>query len=240
MASDTASELSDSVRTSALSIPTFFQRASQHGSAIAQPAVEEAICELPGYERVDWKRLRGLQVPQDAFNSSGKIWRYGYRLWRQQDDTYWWLCMDCHHRKRTKAKKHEECLWNVTNATNGALDHLTGPPHLLDRSTLEPKPSKKRKVDSNGENAAAARENEAAIAFHPLDFKAKLYDLIISNGVAFNLIQSEQFRELLIYLQPRCKDLLPCATTVSSTIASIFSKSLGVVTEELASSISKI
>jgi hypothetical protein len=93
---------------------------------------------------------------------------------------------------------------------------------------------------TNGHDDEAARDNEDAVLFDYLHFKALLYDWIISDNVSFNQLESDKLRALLGYLNPRCKDHIPSHQTVSRHIGDIYDKSLGSVTEALQSSITKI
>ena len=102
-----------------------------------------------------------------------------------------------------------------------------------------PPASKKRKtlVDycSNGYNAVTGVENEAAIAFDSNEFQALLYRWILADNVSFRKIESENFHDLLKYLNPRCKSILPSHQTTSRTIGAIYDKQLGSLTETLVS-----
>ena len=92
----------------------------------------------------------------------------------------------------------------------------------------------------NGFDKDSARDNAEAVSFDHLHFTALLYDWIISDNITFNQLENNKLRALLTYLSPRCKDHIPCHTTVSRTIESNYDKSLGVVTETLRSSITNI
>ncbi len=93
---------------------------------------------------------------------------------------------------------------------------------------------------ANGETEAAAERNTTAASYDDNHFKALLYDWIISDNVAFNQLESEKFRSLLVYLNPRCKESIPHGQTARRTIGSSFDKVLGVVTEQLSNAVTKI
>jgi hypothetical protein len=93
---------------------------------------------------------------------------------------------------------------------------------------------------ANGYDKDAARDNEDAVLFDHLHFKALLYDWIITDRISFRQLESDKLRALLSYLQPRCNAYIPSHQTVSRTIGDIYDKSLGDVTESLQSSITRI
>jgi len=92
----------------------------------------------------------------------------------------------------------------------------------------------------NGNTAEEELQNEATVSFNQYDFKAKLYEWILVNNVPFSQVESDQFKALLTYLQERTKPHIPSHQTVSRTIASIYDRVLGEVTETLQSAITKI
>ena len=81
MASDDGSDLASPAATSDLVVPTIFARTSDSDSVHNNPPSSTGLSSLPGYEKVDWTRLKGYQVPSNGFNDESKIWTNGWRLW---------------------------------------------------------------------------------------------------------------------------------------------------------------
>jgi len=100
-----------------------------------------------------------------------------------------------------------------------------------------------RPIDSylqNGADTLTATQNEEAVLFAAPQFKALLYDWIISERVSFRVLESEKLYTLLEYLQLRCKAIVPTNKTISNTIYRLYDKALGEVTETLQSSATNV
>jgi hypothetical protein len=91
-----------------------------------------------------------------------------------------------------------------------------------------------------GHDDEAAVNNTLAASFDKDQFKAFLYDYIIANNVPFEHLESPQFKRFIGYLNPRVAPVVPSSITASRTVAICYDKALGVVTETLASAITKI
>lgn len=198
---------------------------------------------LKGYEGVDWKRLKGYQVPEDDKKTESWIYQHGWRLWHPESDRYLWLCRTCHLQKRKLKGTFREPIYKADKASSGANTHMADYHNMKDNQQIK-RPKRKGTMDdhvvTNGHNRESERDNEAAVSFNQDEFKAKLYDWIISDNITFNQLESEKLRALLEYLNPRCKGHVPSHQTASRTIASIYSKVLGSVTEALHSAITRI
>lgn len=200
---------------------------------------------LPGFEGVDWTRLKGYKVAVDNYDYKSWVWVHGWRLWHEKENSYWWLCKSCHQKKQT-TKRLGEVKFCTSKATTGALNHMITK-HNRDRNgQLRPAQdlSSKRKrlgldaYDGNGYDRETERDNELAVAFNQCTFQAHLYRWIVADNIAFRKMQSPHLAALVEYLNPRCR--LPHPTTVSRTIGFLYDKALGTVTEVLRSAITKI
>jgi hypothetical protein len=138
----------------------------------------------------------------------------------------------------------------MEEATTAAVKHMKKPPHLL---TEDGPVTKKRRIGdgameafikdgaiSNGADPVQAAQNEQAIQFNGPNFKRLLYDWIITDSISFNELNSEKLRDLLVYMNPRAKALIPDRCTVSDTIGRIYDKAQGNVVETLRSATTRI
>lgn len=137
-----------------------------------------------------------------------------------------------------------ELLYRADQSISGALNHLKKENRIGKNGPL-PSPDKKRKrtLDSyaiHGRAEVEGAENERALEFSHEHFRALLYDWISSDTIAFDELNSDKLGQLLGYLNPRCKGIIPSDATVSRIMAELYDKQLGVVTEPLRSAITKI
>ncbi len=146
--------------------------------------------------------------------------------------------MRCHLAKRTSS--HFRPWVHKCEATSGAISHLRKQHNVDKIGNSLSKPQGHRNWQQTGSSQTTPITNVIAPGFDYNDFQAKLYDWLISDNVAFNQPESEKFQELLIYLQPRIKRYIPCRTTARRIVTSIHDRSIGVVTEKLATAITKI
>lgn len=93
---------------------------------------------------------------------------------------------------------------------------------------------------SGGLDPVVATQNELALDFDSASFRTLLYDWIVTESVSFRQLESPKLRALLSYTNPRCESFLPGRLTVSNTIASLYDKAFGAMTETLAGAITNI
>ncbi len=232
MTSTVSSDLTSSINTSQLEVPSLYQRESDFQSLRKEPPRPPDSLLLEGYEGIDWTILKGYQVPQDNFVPRVKgIYTHGWRLHHSES---------CHQAKRTSGS-FKPVIYRCTEATSTAIGHLKKR-HNIDQ---EGNFIKKRKLnDSNytltGSSEASSIENQIAVGFNHDHFKALLYDWLINDNVAFNQLDSEYLRKLFNYINPRCSRFIPCRTTASNCIAQIHDKSAGLITNTLQTAVTKI
>jgi hypothetical protein len=99
---------------------------------------------------------------------------------------------------------------------------------------------KRRKLDQylKGYDATTALENLALAGFNLLEFRALLLQWVIADNVAFRKVESPHLRRLISYANPRTQ--MPSHTSISRWVAKAYEQQLGVVTETLASAITKV
>ena len=244
MDSESLSNFSATVATSDLEVPTQYARSDDFRSMRNEPPLQPPPCQLEGYIDIDWKRLTGYSVPADDYEKKSKIWDYGYRLQEAKSGRFYWLCKRCHISKRALHGRFKEALYLCDKASSAQWAHLKSY-HNIDQDGNEiNKPPKRPKLMETwtgaGNSEAEAAANIAATAFEQHQFQALLYDWIIHDNVSFNQLQSERLRKLLVYLNPRCERVIPHRTTASRTIARLYDKCLGTVTETLKSALSRV
>jgi hypothetical protein len=127
--------------------------------------------------------------------------------------------------------------------TSGPIHHLKTA-HGLDKNGNIIDKKRKSVVDDyyrlEGYDDVAAVDNTLAAAFDHCQFKAVLYQWVISDNLSFEQLESPYFKHLISYLNPRASACIPTASTISRTVAICYDRALGVVTETLQSAITKI
>jgi hypothetical protein len=86
----------------------------------------------------------------------------------------------------------------------------------------------------------AVERNRSAEAFDYDVFKGKLTRFFTVEQIALIKVESEGFRDLLVYCNPRCEAALPTRNTLRRYIASAYDHGLGVVESELQTATTKI
>ena len=155
-----------------------------------------------------------------------------------------WLCRQCHVAKRTIKSSFKEALYTANDATSAQWKHLKTE-HKLDKDGNEIiRPFKRLRTLDNwtgaGNSEAKAIANSTAAAFNQHHFKALLYDWIIHDNISFNQLESKRLHRLFVYLQPRCEQVISSKPTISRTVATLYDKCLGAVTETLKDALTKI
>lgn len=241
--SNESSNLLSIIESSALEVPTEFQQGNDFQSAAAQ--IDSTPLTTPSYYTgVDWARIAQYGPAPDGigdarFTKQG-IWKHGWRIVHRDANRAFWLCRMCHSRKST-----EHHIYEVTNGTAGASRHLKAK-HILATP-------KKRGIDeliatanSRGSSSPSTTSRTGLNAyyneFHPHEFKALLLAWIVEDNIAFQALESRRLHDILTYLNPTVdrRGCIPVHKTIKRWISTAYSEHLGIVTEVLASSISKV
>ena len=235
MASVATSALSSTAATLDLEVPTDIARTNDFRSLQNHAAADTLLANTSLYREIDWKRLKGYNIPSDDAGVKSGVWEQGWRLWQPEQDRYWWLCRRCHLAKRSRPS-NKEALYIADSNTSGPIHHLKAA-HSVDKNGDIIDKKRKGVIDDyyriEGHNDAAAVDNTLAAAFDHHQFKALLYNWVIANNVPFEQLESPQFKRLIGYLNPRAERHIPAANTASRTVAICYDKALGVVTETL-------
>ena len=243
MASLIVSTLTSTVATSHLEVPTGIAKTNDFRSLQNHAATNQLITNTSAYTAVDWTRLKGYIIPSDDADLTSGIWTQGWRLFHPATDRYWWLCKQCHLSKRTRGNTLKEVVYLADRTTSGPIQHLRTV-HKIDTSGKSTEKKRKRCLDDycrqGGYDELAEVDNTLAAAFEQHHFKALFYDWVIANNVPFEQLDTPSFHHLLTYLNPRCERHIPSSSTASRTVAILYDKTLGTVTETLQSAITKI
>lgn len=202
---------------------------------------QQALNDLPGYEGLVWRYVtrQKFRIPEnDRPRLDSWVWKrkHGWRVWDSIGEEYW-LCKICHGR-RSSIKHWFKSFKSTTRAGNHMkAEHRISADGEMPRS---PGHHKKRKLDRyfGGYDTATAIENTALAGFNLLEFRALLLQWVIADNIAFNKIESPHLRRLITYANSRAQ--LPSHTSISRWITKAYDQQLGVVTEALASAITKV
>lgn len=236
MTSEASSELSSAPASLRLSVPTILQRESQFDSTETH-ASEPSTSEPTGYEGLQWGRLRGWRLPVDDRKLRSWIYKqgHGWRLYHEKDRAHYWLCKVCHLRK-----KDTQHWYLAEEASSGAINHLAKVHKLNEDGPIKQTFGPMDKHVGFGYDDRLAVQNSNWTEFKIEDFEARLYSWILSSSTSFNTVESTEFKNLLLYLQPRCRKYLPSHQTVSRRIGRIYDQSIALIVEALAGSITSI
>jgi hypothetical protein len=87
---------------------------------------------------------------------------------------------------------------------------------------------------------AASERNRAAEAFDYETFIGLLTRLFTNEQISLVKVESQALKDLLVYLNPRCRPALPSRNSLRSYISTAYEQALGVVEKELRSATTKI
>lgn len=195
---------------------------------------------MPQYEDIDWVRVSGYNAPADGKVKLSWIWTHGYRLVNDAGLEHW-LCKHCHHGKIKYSQPKPQNNTHVfvsQQATSTPRNHLEKRHHIVEEGAtprLAKAAGQKRTIDGY------CKDNlETSPAWRPALFKALLLRWVVASGISFRKLENAELRELLRYLNPKTEGLVPVHSTVSCWISKAYDHQLGVVTEALQSSISRV
>jgi hypothetical protein len=249
MASDISSWLTSAAATSEFNAPTEIQRTNDFPSNCT--TTFDDTPEIPTSLDIDWSRLRGYEHPPPSHKRlKGKrsfVWQHGWRLHKPEDGKDYWVCRHCHTGPK-KPSNPSRFAYVCTKATSSAIEHLQDL-HRLGRHgriTVErsqpstPSQGTQGRLDAYYIAGAAAERNRAAEAFDYERSKGLVTRLFTVEQIPLQKADSAAFRDLLIYLNPRCRGALPTRNTLRSYIATAYEHAFEVVESELRSARTKI
>jgi hypothetical protein len=248
MASDISSWITSAAPTSELNAPTELQRTNDFPSNRTTDSDDTA--ETPTFFDIDWDRLRGYEHPPPQHKRlRGKpsfVWRHGWRLRKIQDGQDYWICRHCHTGPK-QPPNPARFAYVCTKATSSAIEHLKGFHRLGPHGRLAPESiapitplQGQSSLDAYYSAGAASERNRAAESFDYDVFKGLLTRLFTVEQIPLRKIDTPALRDLLVYLNPRCKPAVPSRNTLRAYIATAYESALEVVEAELATARTKI
>jgi len=203
------------------------------------------------YAGVEWSRpsLRGYTRSKSSALKISWIWDYGWRI-DNKDGKEYWLCQECHRRK-----DHRNHLYRAGDQTTGGATHLKNVHGRIKEglvaSIKQSQASGQQKLVGQQigkkckiadyfqlpQGTPAAVINALAEMFDIHEFRSRLLRWIVFDHIPFKKVESDAFRDLLLFCNPLLAAELPSARTVSRWINSAFNDFQGVVTELLATAL---
>jgi hypothetical protein len=233
MASNLSSWLGSTPGTSQLEAPSEIQ--GPHDSRSNRTAVSNAPTyhELQSMD-LDWERFRGFERPPPRSKNSRQqtsfIWKYGWRLYKPEDGLEYWICRLCHKSPKQPLNTAKfSCACG--RATSQAISHLERRHQIgsegaititMRQPLLTPTPGSQGRLDTYC--PGASERNRAAESFDDEIFKGLITRLFAVEQLPLQKVQSEAFRDLLIYCNPRCEAALP--PIPQKTIAAVLLSSI--------------
>jgi len=247
MASKITSWLSSAAATSELNALTEIQGINDFPSNRTTASVNPSNTQEP-LEGIDWNRLRDFERPPPAAKrqrqTSSHIWDYGWRLHKRIDGLDYWVCRLCHTgpaKPRTAAKSSYVCNQATTSAASylERVHSIRRDGNMIAR-TAPSTPSSHSQSILESYCSAASERNTAIEAFDVEVFRGLLTRFFAVEQVPLVKVDSLSLRELLIYLNPRCRAALPGRTTLKRYLSTAYEHALPAVKAELASARTKI
>jgi hypothetical protein len=118
--------------------------------------------------------------------------------------------------------------------------HRLGPYGILTEELLQASVTSGGQSLIDGYCEASAERNRAAAGFDSNVFNGLLTKFFVEEQIALLKMDLKAFRDLLIYLQPRCEHILPTRGTIRKHIASAYDRSLALVESNLQRATTKI
>lgn len=195
---------------------------------------------IPQYRDIDWVRVSGYSAPTDGKVKLSWIWTHGYRLVNDAGLEHW-LCKHCHHGRIKYSQPKPQSNTHVfvsQQATSTPRNHLEKKHQIVEEGVaprLAKAAGQKRTIEGYCKD-----DHEHSSAWRPALFKALLLRWIVASGISFRKLENAELRALLRYLNPQTDGLVPVHSTVGRWISKAYDQQLGVVTEALQSSTSRI
>jgi hypothetical protein len=115
-----------------------------------------------------------------------------------------------------------------------------GPYGVITEELLQPAVTSGGQSLIDGYCEASTERNRTVAGFDSNVFNGLLTKFFVEEQIALLKIHSKAFRDLLIYLQPRCQRVLPTRGTIRKHIASVYDRSLALVEFNLQRATTKI
>jgi hypothetical protein len=172
------------------------------------------------------------------------IWSYRWRLYKPEEGRDYWICKLC-HTAPNKPSKPTNFAYICTRSTSSAIKHLRlrhrlGPHGAITKEQSQPSTPSYGQLSINGYCAAAAERNASALAFDAGVFRGLLTRMFTKEQLPLSKVKAPAIRNVLIYLNPRCKVVIPSRTALRAGIAAAYDNALTAVASELDSASTKV
>jgi hypothetical protein len=197
IASITTDYLSSAPLTDDLEVPLELQRTGDFASvSTSRSTISLSRTDI---DKIDWHRLYGYIVtPRLSKRPKSFIWMHGFKIKYIANNQEYWLCKICYN-QRPLAQEPIGHIYRYASTTTATL-HLEKK-HWINQHSFMPANSPiniQRIIDSFD---SLIRERNTAISqFDLATFKALLVRLFTVEQLALVKVESQAFRDLLIYL----------------------------------------
>jgi hypothetical protein len=237
--------------TSQLYAPSEVQRPGDFDSTVTTGSTENDSSSPLAYKDVDWRRLDGFEIPPPTNKryraQTSFVWAFGWRLFYRAESTEYWLCRLCHNGRAkplTPFNPHGRGTSHAfvcTRTTSSAIDHLKEKHNIGKDGPIEAPPSaRSTQASIDGFCEASAERNRSAIAFDRNVFMGLLLLLILNRTLPLSIVDAPEFRQLLVYLQPRLRNSIPSTRSLGRYIDVTYDSAQKHVELELQSAFSRV
>jgi hypothetical protein len=182
------------------------------------------------YHDVDWSRLLGYErAPMLSRRQKSWIYSWGWRIYGLKDSREYWLCRLC-YTSPIRPLEPDSHLFKSA-ATSSAVRHLRSKHRINYDGEMPIESIRSGQTTLDAIYNITPRTGPETFDFD--QFKALLLRLFTSEQLPFNHVQSEAFRDLLIYCQPRLLNIIPSRRSIRRYIGVAYQQSLQVVKSEL-------
>ena len=209
-------------------------------SALASTYLERESAEgSSSKDDIDWDRLPGFQLPQPTKHGRrGWVWKHGHEIEETETGKKYWLCKLCHTAvEQDTSMRH---LYAASGGTTKPIAHLQKM-HGITSTNTQKRPQVFEAIGEDDTLSPAVKQkvyNHLAQSFQPGAFKTKLTRWIVHENIAFNQVESQYFREMMLEANGTLElaGCLPTHNTIREWIMKDWHGYKGVITEALRSS----
>lgn len=196
--------------------------------------------------------LRGFHLPLSWTNHLLRAWWWEYSGVIEQEGSQrrFWLCKACHLQPPQPSRSIREPRQTFPTEFGGSnIERHLLEYHRLSKDGPLPAGSKRKRLTSSiidklgldvYDPSDLAVINKLADVYDHKTFRKLLIRWLVYDNVAFNQLESERFNQLLVYLQPRVEESIPCHLSVRRWIMEDYHSLKDRVIEELRTAVSSI
>jgi hypothetical protein len=216
--------MQSSVSTYLAAYAEFSPQSSNERTQDQPTAPTQSPGAIPGPpDAIDWTRLKGFELPPRPSKTSrtrrSPVWDHGWRIHNINENVDYWLCRRCHLDK-SKPQSHMLVCTHSTSSSISHLRYIHGV-HLGEHEAVEPPQTQQNPsapVAAITPRPTSGLEPET-LEFDLVRFLHLMLRLFVKQGLPFELIESPEFKQLMIYTNPKCKEFLPSAAELHELYA---------------------